>query len=62
MIYYKNSKDYDVIDIALEYDLNFFRFNVLKYIVRAGKKQSELNDLLKAKDYLEREIEYLRNE
>ena len=60
MIYYKNSKDYDVIDIALEYDLNFFRFNVLKYIVRAGKKQSELNDLLKAKDYLEREIEYLR--
>lgn len=62
MIYYKNSKDYDVIDIALEYDLNFFRFNVLKYIVRAGKKQSELSDLLKAKDYLEREIEYLRNE
>ena len=58
--HYDNGKDYDVIDIAIDYNLNFFRFNVLKYIFRAGKKQSELNDLLKAKDYLEREIEYLR--
>lgn len=60
--HYDSTKDYDVIDIAIDYNLNFFRFNVLKYVVRAGKKKDELQDLLKAKDYLEREIEYLRNE
>jgi len=61
MIHYKNNKDYDVIDIAKDYNLNFFRFNVLKYIIRAGRKDDELQDLLKAKDYLEREISHLRD-
>jgi hypothetical protein len=50
-----------VIDIAKDYNLNFFRFNVLKYIIRAGRKDDELQDLLKAKDYLEREISHLRD-
>lgn len=59
MIHYKNSKDYDVIDIAKDYDLNFNRGNICKYVIRAGKKEDELLDLLKAKDYLEREIKYL---
>ena len=60
MIHYKNLKDYDVIDIAKDYDLNFNRGNICKYVIRAGKKEDELLDLLKAKDYLEREIKYLR--
>jgi hypothetical protein len=60
MIHYKNNKDYDVIDIAKDYNLNFNRGNVLKYIIRAGRKDDELQDLLKAKDYLEREISHLR--
>jgi len=60
MIHYKNNKDYDVIDIAKDYNLNFNRGNVLKYIIRAGRKDDELQDLLKAKDYLEREISDLR--
>tara|TARA_R110000803_G_scaffold63443_5_gene124141 strand:- start:6482 stop:6685 length:204 start_codon:yes stop_codon:yes gene_type:complete len=59
--HYDSTKDYDLIDVALDYNLNFFRFNILKYVVRAGKKQNELGDLLKAQDYLNREIEYLRN-
>ena len=58
-IHYDSGKDYDLIDVGINYNLNFFRFNVLKYIARAGKKQDELGDLLKAKDYLEREIKYL---
>ena len=41
--------------------LNFNRGNILKYIARAGKKKDELGDLLKAQDYLEREIQILRN-
>ena len=63
MIHYKNGKQYDVIDICKDYDLNFNRGNIIKYIVRAGKKTKDpLQDLLKAKDYLEREIKYTRDE
>lgn len=58
--HYDSGKDYDLIDVALHYDLNFFRFNVLKYIIRAGKKEDELMDLLKAKDYIEREIKWIK--
>jgi len=61
MIHYKNEKNYDVIDIAKDYNLNFNRGNIIKYVVRAGKKDDELLDLLKAKDYLEREIQFLRD-
>ena len=59
-IHYDSSKDYDIIDVCKDYSLNFNRGNIIKYIARAGKKENELGDLLKAKDYLEREIEYLR--
>ena len=58
--HYDNGKDYDVIDIINDFNLSFTRGNILKYIIRAGKKKDELQDLLKAKDYLEREIERLR--
>jgi hypothetical protein len=60
-LHYKNGKQYDLIDVAVDYDLNFFRFNVLKYICRAGKKEDELRDMRKALDYLEREIAYLED-
>lgn len=59
-IHYDNGKDYDVIDVINDYNLNFCRGNILKYIIRAGKKEDELLDLLKAKDYLQREIDRLR--
>tara|TARA_R110000803_G_scaffold60330_1_gene119489 strand:+ start:2614 stop:2814 length:201 start_codon:yes stop_codon:yes gene_type:complete len=60
--HYENGKDYDVIDVIKDYDLNFNKGNVLKYVIRAGKKQDELLDLLKAKDYIEREIIFIRGE
>jgi|TARA_R110002073_G_scaffold53827_1_gene138514 hypothetical protein len=59
--HYENGKGYDVIDFIKDYNLNFNRGNIIKYISRADKKNHELMDLLKAKDYLEREIEYVRN-
>jgi len=59
MKYYKNEQDYDVIDICTDYNLNFNRGNILKYVVRAGKKDDELQDLRKALDYLQREIEHI---
>lgn len=60
--HYDSSKDYDIIDVIRDYNLNFCRGNIIKYVARAGKKQNELQDLLKAKDYLEREIELIRND
>ena len=59
--HYDSTKDYDLIDVIKDYNLNFNRGNVIKYVVRAGKKKDELQDLLKAQDYINREIEYLRN-
>lgn len=52
----------DVIDFCKIYDLNFNVGNIVKYLSRAGKKENEstLKDLLKAKDYLEREIKYIQ--
>lgn len=61
-LHYDNGKDYDVIDIIKDYNLNFNRGNIIKYVCRAGKKDNELKDLEKALDYLKREIEYLRDE
>ena len=59
--HYDNGKDYDVIDVINDYGLSFSRGNILKYVIRAGKKSNELQDLLKAEDYLKRDIERVRN-
>jgi hypothetical protein len=59
-LHYDNGKDYDIIDVCNHYELNFNRGNVVKYIARAGKKDDELQDLYKAKDYIEREIAFVR--
>ena len=59
-IHYENGKDYDVIDIIQDYKLNFNRGNIVKYILRCGKKDDEIQELTKAKDYIEREIQYLK--
>ena len=47
------------IDIIEMYDLNFSLGNVIKYVLRAGKKngESDLDDLNKALWYLNREID-----
>ena len=58
--HYDNGNSYDLIDVINDYNVNFCRGNIIKYVARAGKKQDELLDLIKAKDYLEREIELLR--
>jgi hypothetical protein len=59
-LHYDNGKEYDVIDFCQHYKLSFNRGNVVKYIARAGRKDDELQDLYKAKDYIEREIAFVR--
>ena len=59
--HYDNGANYDVIDIANDYNLSFARGNAVKYIVRAGVKNqdTEIEDLEKAIVCLEREINNL---
>jgi hypothetical protein len=45
---------WDVID---EYDLSFYAGNALKYLLRAGHKGSKIEDLKKARHYLDKMIE-----
>lgn len=44
-------------DVVDEYGLDFYRGGVLKYLLRAGRKGSKLEDLRKAQHYLSRAIE-----
>lgn len=55
--YYK-SKGIETIDVIEAFDLNFNLGNVIKYILRAGKKEGEEKekDLNKAMFYLKREV------
>lgn len=56
--YYTDGK-IEVSDFIADKNLNFFRGNVVKYVARAGKKDSskEVEDLKKAQWYIGREIE-----
>jgi hypothetical protein len=47
---------YEAIKVVEAWGLDFHLGNVIKYISRAGKKGNELEDLKKARWYLERKI------
>lgn len=53
---------YEAIKVIEAWDLGFNLGNVVKYVARAGKKNSslELEDLEKAKWYLDRQIEKVK--
>lgn len=54
---------YEAIKVIEAWDLGFNLGNLVKYVSRAGKKDNsmELEDLEKAKWYLDREISRLKN-
>jgi hypothetical protein len=58
--HYKNATNKDVIDFCHDNNINFCRGSAIKYIVRAGKKDDEIEDLKKAIDFLQREIKNLK--
>lgn len=53
---------YEAIKVIEAWELGFCLGNAVKYICRAGKKSSELEDLKKARWYLDREIQRLEQE
>jgi hypothetical protein len=48
---------FEVIDIINDYQLNFELGNVIKYVLRAGKKGDKKEDLEKAMQYLKFELD-----
>lgn len=55
---------YEAIKVIRAYGLNFALGNAIKYVLRAGKKSGEstLDDLRKARWYLDNEIQELEKE
>ena len=57
-----NLNPYDVERIGIIEHLNFCRGSAIKYIWRAGLKENEIDDLKKARWFIEREIKRIENE
>ena len=57
--HYCEGRTYEPIDVIDDWGFGYNLGSVLKYISRAGRKQNALEDLKKARWYLDREIESL---
>lgn len=60
--YYTEGRQYEPRKVIEDWGLNFYLGNVVKYISRAGRKdvKTQYEDLLKAYQYLEWELDRLR--
>jgi hypothetical protein len=54
--HYKSESGLESIEVIEAFDLGFCLGNVVKYILRAGRKDDAVLDLQKARWYLDREI------
>ena len=54
--HYQTESGLEVIDVIEAFNLDFHTGNAVKYILRAGKKSNEIEDLQKANWYLLRRI------
>lgn len=57
--HYCEGRKYEPIKVIDDWGLDFYLGNALKYISRAGRKNDELEDLKKARFYLDYKIKYL---
>lgn len=60
--HYCDGRQYEPIKVIQDWQLDFCLGNALKYIARAGKKDDIIQDLKKARQYLDFEIEALEKE
>lgn len=58
--HYPDSRHGDVISLALNGDIGFCEGNIIKYVTR-WRKKGGLEDLYKAKTYLDRLIRFYKN-
>lgn len=61
-VHYQSKNGIEAIDVIEAFDLDFCLGNVVKYVLRCGKKDNEIQELEKAKWYLEREIKTRKNQ
>ncbi len=59
--HYAKGRKYEPIDVIEDWQLGFCLGNCVKYISRAGRKDNTLEDLEKAKWYLDREISRIKD-
>lgn len=57
--HYGGDTTYEAIKVIEAWELGFCLGNAVKYICRAGRKGAHLDDLKKARWYLDREIQRL---
>lgn len=57
--HYCEGRKYEPIKVIQDWDLSYSLGNALKYISRAGRKGDAVEDLEKAKQYIDFEIERL---
>ena len=57
--HYCDGRKFEPKDVIHDWGLNFNLGNTVKYIARAGRKDDIVQDLKKARQYLDFEIEYL---
>ena len=55
-----NFGNYEPVKVIMDWKLNFNLGNVVKYVARAGRKGDALEDLKKARQYLDFEIEAMQ--
>lgn len=62
--HYCLGRKYEPKDVIRDWNLNFNLGNAVKYISRNGRKDGEsaVKDLLKARQYIDFELEYLQKE
>lgn len=59
-LHYQSKNGLEVIDVIEAFGLGFSLGNAVKYVCRAGKKDAIIQDLEKAKWYIEHEIQRLK--
>lgn len=60
--HYCSGRKYEPWDVIKDWNLDFDLGNVVKYVSRAGRKGDAVEDLEKARQYLDHALEYLRKE
>lgn len=60
--HYIEGRKYEPWDVIEDWDLGFLLGNVVKYVARAGRKENEFEDLVKARVYLTKAIDNLIEE
>ena len=59
--HYTEGRKYEPRKVIEDWELDFYLGNALKYIARAGRKNDIVEDLLKARQYIDFELEKIEN-